>query len=235
VTGFLWIGVIVALAVPLVTRGSYAALLFDTRWEWAMLLAGGVALALASGHISPAGGFDIGFGALVAAYVLLLAFCGRNVVRTGMTVVLIGLAANALAITVNHGMPVKLAPRWAAHAEAGPTVLHHADDPSTHLYWITDVIYVPPIHEVISFGDLIIAVGLIDLAFHASRRRRRMAGAAFDEHELADTAQIEVVAAGPDDLVRVLPRTGASGRAAPDNPLERVDDGAHAPVGVPRS
>ncbi|HEY1738193.1 MAG TPA: DUF5317 family protein [Acidimicrobiia bacterium] len=234
-TGFLWIGVIVALAVPLACHGSYAALILDTRWEWATLLAGGVALVLASGHISAEGGFDIGFGALVAGYVLLLAFCGRNVVRTGMTVVLIGLAANALAITVNHGMPVRVEPRWAAHVDAGPTVLQHPGDASTHLYWITDVIYVPPIHEVISFGDLIIAVGLIDVTFQASRRRRQTDAGEFDEDDLADTAQFEVVPAGPDDLVRVLPRTEASSRAAPHGALERIDDGAHPPVGVPRS
>ena len=180
---------------------------------------------------------------------LLLAFCGRNVVRTGMTVVLIGLAANALAITVNHGMPEKLAPRWAAHVDAGTTVLHHPDDASTHLYWMTDVIYVPPMHEVISFGDLIIAIGLIDVAFHASRRRRRMAAGTFGGNDLADTAplevirtsqleaptaQLEVVPTGADELVRVLPRGRASGRATPDDPLERVDDSADAPVGVPR-
>ncbi|HEY1741505.1 MAG TPA: DUF5317 family protein, partial [Acidimicrobiia bacterium] len=212
-TGFLWIGVIIALAVPLITRGSYAALLLETRWEWAMLLVGGVALVFASGHISAAGRFDIAFGALVAGYVLLLAFCGRNLMRTGMTVVLIGLAANAVAITVNHGMPVKLAPRWVAHVDVGPTALQHPDDASTHLYWMTDVIYVPPIHEVVSFGDLLILVGLVDVTFEASRRRRRTAASRFDGHDLADTAQLEVVPGGPDDLVRVLPRATGSGRS----------------------
>jgi len=52
-------------------------------------------------------------------------------------------------------------------------VKHNATDSSTHLYWMTDVIYLPATDEVISFGDLILAIGLVNLAFHASRRRRR--------------------------------------------------------------
>src|SRR6478736_2712442 len=83
-TGFLWISVMLALAIPLVTRGSYTALLFETRWEWSLLFLGGVALSVASEHVPSPGGFDLGFGALVASYALLLAFCGRNVRHVGV-------------------------------------------------------------------------------------------------------------------------------------------------------
>ena len=172
-TGFLWISVIVAVAIPLVTRGSYSTLVLHTRWEWSSLFAGGVLLAAVCEHLPVPGGFDLGFGALVASYALLLAFCGRNIARPGMAVLLIGLAANAAAVTVNHGMPVHQPAKWIAGGGITVTVWHHPNDSSTHLYWLGDVIYLPRLDEVISFGDLIIAMGLADLAYEGSRRRRR--------------------------------------------------------------
>ncbi len=242
-TGFLWISVIVALAIPLLTRGSYSTLLFDTRWDWSLLLAGGVALSLVCEHLPTPGGFDLGFGALVASYALLLCFCGRNVLRPGMAVILIGLAANAAAVTVNHGMPVRQPAKWIADGGIATTVRHHPTDSSTRLYWMTDVIYLPRLDEVISFGDLIIAIGLADLAFEASRRRRRRApyvSGVTDRDDVAVTPAASrlrdvVGESATDELVRVLPRDARSSvqLAGDREPLEHVDDGSHATIGIP--
>ena len=207
-TGFLGISIVVALAIPLVTRGSYSTLCFDTHWEWGLLLAGGIGLSFASDHLPSLLGFDVGFGALVASYALLLAFCGRNITRAGIAVVMIGLAANALAVTINHGMPVRVPTKWVAEGGLAPTVRHHATDGSTRLYWMTDVIYLPHVDEVISFGDLILAIGLADVAFECSRRRRHAAQQARAEQagDLGTAARYAVTPTPPDDLVRVLPR-----------------------------
>lgn len=169
--GFLTIAVGVAFLVPLVTRGSYAALT-RTRWEWTLLFAAGFALQASSGLLPGDGRWDLPFGALIAGYVLLLAFGLRNAIHTGMTVVCIGIAANFLSITVNHGMPVSVPQVWESRGGLATTVKHHARTDTDRLYWLSDVIYVPATDEVISFGDLVIAIGMLDVTFHASRRRR---------------------------------------------------------------
>ncbi len=226
-TGFLWISVALALATPLVTRGSYAAMLLDTRWRWGLLFGAGVALSVVSEHLPSPGGHDLGFGALVASYALLLAFSGRNLLRTGMTVVLIGIACNAVAITVNHGMPVRVPYDWVVDGGLKPTVKHHATDSSTHLYWLTDVIYAPATNEVISFGDLILAVGLIDVAFHASRRRRRLHAHADDMFGHQTLAADTLIPAAHGNF-----RTARPNRRAADDANALVD-ASTAPVDVP--
>src|SRR5262249_8918301 len=111
---------------------------------------------------------------LVASYALILAFCGRNLIVRGMAVVLIGIAANALAIVVNHGMPVDVPREWIADGTYHPTVKHHARRSDDTLLPLTDIIVLrSPFASVLSFGDLIVAVGIIDVAFHASRPSRR--------------------------------------------------------------
>ncbi len=173
-SGFLLMTVGVALFVPLVSHGSYRTLVRQ-RWHWQFLFAAGFALQAFSGHLPHPGGHDLGFGAIVASYVFLLGFCARNLIRTGMIVVLIGIALNATAITTNHGMPVAVPPVWAHAGGMSPTLKHHALTSADHLYWLSDVIYLPTTDEMISFGDLVLAIGLLDVAFHVSRRRRRTA------------------------------------------------------------
>ena len=68
-------------------------------------------------------------------------------------------------ITLNTGMPVKLPPEWRNQSWAKATVKHH---PQKH----GEKLLVPlrhhhpehPYDAVMSFGDLIIAVGLCDVA-----------------------------------------------------------------------
>jgi hypothetical protein len=171
----------VALLVPLLTGGSYARLL-DKPWRWGWFLAGGLGIQLALEFlpIPESRWHDVGFGLLVASYVLLLAFCARNAVVRGMTVVFVGIALNAIAITVNQGMPVKVPPDWQATDRVEATIKHHPREPGDRLLVLTDIIVLrSPFDTVLSFGDLILAVGLCDMTFHASRstrRRRRTAG-----------------------------------------------------------
>lgn len=172
VTSFLSMCVLIALAVPVVSRGSYDALA-RRRWHWKWMFASSFALQIASEHVGSVSGYDIAFGALVSSYVFLIAFCLRNAIHTGMAVVTIGIALNASAIVVNHGMPVRVPAQWEQVGGLAASVKHHAWTASDRLEPITDIIFLPVTDEVISFGDLILAVGLIDVAFHASRRRSR--------------------------------------------------------------
>src|SRR5689334_21150858 len=109
----LGLALLVALLVPLFTHGSYKRLLAtDVHWGW--ILTAGLAIQIVLEFASPPRRYwhSFGFGLLVASYVLVLAFCARNLVLRGMSIVLIGVACNALVIVANQGMPVKFPPEW---------------------------------------------------------------------------------------------------------------------------
>ena len=214
-TGFLTLSLALALLVPAVSHGSYRALL-QQRWYWKGSLAAALALQAVANRLPHPGNHDLGFGALIASYVLLLAFCGRNAIKTGMAVVMIGIAMNTATIATNHGMPVTVPQAWSQAAAFSPTVKHHAHSSDTTLYWLSDVIYLRPTDQMISFGDLVLAIGLIDIAFHASRKRRPRRVTAAQNADLAATRELDLAALElfSDDELTALLQDGAdeSGR-----------------------
>jgi hypothetical protein len=170
----LGIAVVLALLVPLVTGGSYTRLVM-TNWRWsAALFAGlGLQLALEFLPIPQSRWHDVGYGLLMASYALILAFCARNVLIRGMAIVLIGVACNATVIAVNRGMPVEVPADWLSRSWVEPTIKHHPKDDDDKLVFLGDIIVLrSPFDSAISFGDLIMAVGLCDVTFHASRKRK---------------------------------------------------------------
>jgi hypothetical protein len=170
----LGIAVAVALLLPLFTGGSYTRLVM-TDWRWSVLLFGGLGLQLALEllPIPESRWDDLGFGLLVVSYVLIIAFCARNVLLRGMTIVLIGVACNTVAIVVNNGMPVDVPPDLQNESWIDPTIKHHPQDDDDQLMFLADIIILrDPLGAAISFGDLIIAVGLCDVTYHASRKRK---------------------------------------------------------------
>jgi hypothetical protein len=173
----LGVAFLAALLVPLVTRGSYKRLL-DTEIHWGWLLAAGLAIQIGLEFAEPPRRYwhSVGYGLLVASYVLVLAFCARNLVLRGMSIVLIGIACNAVVIVANQGMPVKIPADWDPATNVA-TVKHHPQQPGEQLLILSDIIVLDqPWNTVLSYGDLILAVGLCDLAYNASRdpqRRRR--------------------------------------------------------------
>ncbi|HEX4491844.1 MAG TPA: DUF5317 family protein [Acidimicrobiia bacterium] len=171
---FLGLVVLVAAIVPLVTGGSYRRLA-DAPWRGGGLLALGLGLQLLldTGLVPKSAWHSVGFGILVASYVVLVGFCGGNMLVRGMAVVLIGVALNGFVITIDQGMPVKIPPDWQTSSPVGATVKHHPRAAGDHLLALTDVIVLRKLDAVISFGDLIIAFGLIDVTYWASRRTRR--------------------------------------------------------------
>jgi hypothetical protein len=169
------IAVGVALLIPLVTGGSYSRLL-AVRWHWAPLLLGGLAIQIVLEWytLPKAHWHDYGFGLLVASYVLILGFCFRNLVLRGMGIVIIGIACNFLVIALNQGMPVKIPAEWKNETWAQATVKHHPQQSSDKLRFLSDIIVLKePYDTVLSFGDLILAVGLCDVAYNASRKPKK--------------------------------------------------------------
>ena len=171
----LGIAVAAALLIPLLTHGSYKRL-FETKLHWTWLLVGSLAIQLVlEFYTLPHRYWDnLGYGLLVGSYALLLGFIARNVVLRGMSIVLIGIACNALVIALNQGMPVKLPPEWKNESWAKATVTHHPREDGEKLLVLSDIIIVRHrVNNVLSFGDLILAVGLCDVAYNASRDPRR--------------------------------------------------------------
>jgi hypothetical protein len=179
----LLIAVAIALLVPLVTRGSYRRLL-GVEWHLSWLLFAGLAIQIFLEYVElPRDRWhDVGFGLLVASYVLILGFCARNLVIRGMGIVLVGIACNAVVITLNQGMPVKIPADWRTNEMwAEPTVKHHPQQDDDKLRFLSDIIVLEePYNTVLSFGDLILAVGLIDVAYNASRRPKPRRGRSID-------------------------------------------------------
>lgn len=113
---------------------------------------------------------DVGLTILLASYVLIIGFGLSNLLLTGMGVITIGIAMNAFVIALNQGMPYRV-----AEGEKTETTVEHRPEKSSDLLpELGDYIVLgSPVNASISFGDLVIAVGLIDLTFRASRRPRR--------------------------------------------------------------
>jgi hypothetical protein len=177
------VAIAVALLIPLVTRGSYTRL-FKVEWHLAWLLFAGLAIQIfLEFYTLPRDRWDdLGFGLLVASYVFIFGFCFRNLVLRGMGIVIIGIACNFLVITLNQGMPVKIPEKYLAEEWAQPTVKHHPQQPDDRLRVLTDIIVLDhPWNTVISFGDIILCVGLIDLAYWGSRKPKPRRAVSLDE------------------------------------------------------
>jgi uncharacterized protein DUF5317 len=169
---FLVVTLAIALGVALLSGGSLAHVL-ETRLRamWALFLALALQVALDLFWSGPGNGMSRLLLAL--SYALLVGFCLANLANKGMAVVAFGIALNGLVIVANGGMPLRTDPGF------GETVKHHAERPSDSLTALSDIIVLRPLNQALSFGDLIMLVGLVDVLVHRSRpaptRRRPMA------------------------------------------------------------
>lgn len=166
---------VVALAVGLVLAfalGGRPRHLAGKSFRWWVLLPLGVVLQA----IVERDGVPVPYTVLVLSYVYLLLFCLANLRHAGMGVVLIGIGLNFGVIAANHGMPVRAsAVRTVQGGSAASSdvvideVKHHVERPDSKLMALADIIPVKPLDQVLSFGDLILAVGVIDLLVHLMR------------------------------------------------------------------
>lgn len=128
----------------------------------------------------------LGLSCVLASYVLLCAFAAGNIRLVGMPIVVLGLLLNLSVITVNGGMPVRGEAILTIDKSRTPGELtgidfgaeRHLEDSHGRLSFLGDVLPVPVLNQVLSFGDLILALGITNLVFRLlhppdpSRRRR---------------------------------------------------------------
>ena len=122
---------------------------------------------------------------ILLSYVLLLTFCAANLHHAGMGVVFVGIGLNLLVIGVNGGMPVRHEAIVAAGiVEADEVELldfgakRHLETEDDRLELLGDIVPVPVVGEVLSFGDLAMSVGVAAVLGNLLTKRRAPARAA---------------------------------------------------------
>jgi hypothetical protein len=119
----------------------------------------------------------VGYGLLMASYALIIAFCVTNLSTPGFAVILIGVAMNAVVIGLNQGMPTKPIGNDShgnrVYKPVERTAKHRQATGADLLGFLGDrIIFPKPFDTVVSFGDLVIAAGICELVYFASRPKR---------------------------------------------------------------
>ena len=182
---FVWLPLLTlasAVVIVVVTMGSWTQLAkvpITAGW----LLAAGLALQVGLEIVDvPKSQIEtIGYALLMVSYAFLLAFCFANFRIAGFGVIAIGIAMNTLVIGLNRGMPtVDIGNDAHGNRVKKPVPVSVKHRPERHddlLRFLDDRIILPePFDEVVSFGDLVVVVGVCEFAYFASRRRRRRRG-----------------------------------------------------------
>jgi hypothetical protein len=192
------IAIALAILIVPITGGQFRQLAkIRLRRPWLLFLGLGLQVLLELVDLPRARYDDLGLAILLASYVCIIGFGLSNLLLAGMGVITIGVALNAFVIALNQGMPYRVPEGEKVEA----TVKHRPERPDDILPELGDYIMLgSPIDASISFGDLIIGVGLIDLTYRASRRPRRSRG----RGRARDDAELETVVASERDA-------GASG------------------------
>jgi hypothetical protein len=139
------------------------------------LLAGGVALQLAATIVDD----DLRGPALALSLAILVAFAVANRHLTGVAVMGVGLLLNLTVVVLNEGMPVRgealVRAGLAEHdelAQIGLAGARHLETDRTLFPILGDVVPLRLTGHVVSFGDLILLAGLVDVTALLAVRRR---------------------------------------------------------------
>jgi hypothetical protein len=177
--------VLVAVVASVPLAGGRLAALASTPLHATGALAAAVAAQVAAAVAGGRGPAGVAAALHVASYVLAAAWVVCNRHLTGIALVALGGALNAVAIAVNGGvMPVR--PGAAATAGMAEDVATNAAVlPAAQLWFLGDVFAVPaavPLATAFSAGDVLLVAGLAVVlhvrcgsrpAAWAARRRRR--------------------------------------------------------------
>jgi len=168
-----------AVLVVLLTFGSFSELArLPIAAGWLLFLGLGIQIGLEFIDFPKDQIETVGYALLMISYALILAFCLANLSTRGFGVIAVGVAMNALVIGLNQGMPTvpigndENGKRTTQEIEQ--TVKHRPEEDDDLLTVLDDRIVLPePFDTVVSFGDLVVSVGICELVYFGSRRRRR--------------------------------------------------------------
>ncbi|MCA9298390.1 MAG: DUF5317 domain-containing protein [Phycisphaerales bacterium] len=169
----------IAALIVLVTRGSWTRL-FHLPIKGSLLFFAGlfIQIALEFVDFAPNRIETTGYALLMLSYVFLLAFCLVNLPLRGMGVIAIGIALNVIVIGLNQGMPTRAVGLDAEgnriHKPIEQSVKHRPASDDDLVGFLGDEILLPePFDALISIGDIVLAIGICELAYFGSRTRRR--------------------------------------------------------------
>ncbi len=177
------VGVVVGYAI-----GGRLANIETVQFRALWLLWSAAAVQAAQYYLAPLRRFfqdDIGVSMLAIAFAIVSLWVALNVVRwsrpmqAAAGLIALGAIVNGLVTAANGRMPY--APHAAVRAHVPATATgpkHKPADDATRLAFLGDVIPVPPLREVISAGDLVIAAGVGGAVAIAMRGRVVAAGEA---------------------------------------------------------
>lgn len=165
-------------------RGGSLNGLAETTFRWTPLLVGALVLQITFLYWDPEwlgsrGGLAVVLASNGAVAVWLLV----NRTLPGLLLAAAGMALNVLVIAANGAMPVLESS--AERAGIGQSlddagIKHERLDEDTVLPWLGDAIPVRPFKEVLSVGDVVLALGLcrvVDRRMTKDKRPRHRAGA----------------------------------------------------------
>jgi hypothetical protein len=168
-----------AALVVVLTFGSFTELTrLPITAGWLLFLGLGVQVGLEFVDFPKDQIETVGYALLMVSYALILAFCLANLSTKGFGVIAVGIAMNALVIGLNQGMPTVPIGNdddgKRVEKEIEQTVKHRPEEDDDLLTVLDDRIILPePFDAVVSFGDLVVSVGICELVYFGSRRRRR--------------------------------------------------------------
>jgi len=168
--------VVAAVIVVLVSRGDPRRLAhLKISGVWLLFVGLAIQIGLEIVDVPKAQIETVGYGLLMASYAFILAFCFVNLSTRGFGVIAVGIALNALVIGLNQGMPTAAIGNDAAGRRVEKpieqSVKHRPESESDLVGFLGDKIVLPePFDEVLSVGDVVIAVGICELVYFGTRR-----------------------------------------------------------------
>ncbi|HEX2051024.1 MAG TPA: DUF5317 domain-containing protein [Actinomycetota bacterium] len=167
---------VVTLAVTLfaLARGGSLEVVANTRFRAGWVLFTGLAAQIALAVWRPAWlSDDAELAVLLGSNALVASFLVANRRLPGMALAGIGLALNVAVIGANGAMPVdRAAVSGVGISMEGAGPKHEPLDDDTALPWLADVIPVTPTREILSVGDVFLAVGIARLVYARAMWRR---------------------------------------------------------------
>jgi hypothetical protein len=171
------------------------------RVEWWTLLVVGVFVPVLVDRIDPSHSVAL----VVLALLALVVFTLRNRRLAGMAIVAVGVLANLTVLVLNDGMPV----RRDALVSAGLATQQELDRveiagvqrlerPGDRLVALGDVIPLRATSQVLSIGDLVILVGLADVAANLLTGTRRKQTSSTDDESPSDDVRIDLTVDVPE-------------------------------------
>lgn len=167
--------IVIALALGF-ARGGTLHRLSNISLRWTPLLFEGLAIQLIFQLWDPPGlSRAAALTVVLLSNLAVLVFLAGNLRTAGVFLLGLGLALNVVVIAANQAMPVSPRAAETAGIPAPPSestsLKHERLDDDTRLPWLADVIPVPGLSEILSVGDIVLALGMAQLIYVAMGAR----------------------------------------------------------------